>query len=337
PEPQLKQKPRRHLLPQILTGAPSWTRNHCVEARSGSASVQISPKPEDADLKELFNRQFNALPMGTTTHWNGCCRQNRRFSKESQQRLDRVLHRFISPPEAGQQRDAVDEETLWRRLLQSSRRLETIRAYYAAHNPNETTFKWMLHLKQACQRIFILGNISNTNALHACAKSVQAVESCEEATGNWTLPAKGSREGLMVRIAFGPFETVLATSASLGAISEGRTAVHCAAPTRHVCQGSGERLSLVAKRGGEHLRVTLSSADDEGRNPVFIACLLKNFDFLSADFIKPKRQACMDQKGNTLLHASAQSARRILVANFDVENFFVEFEHAFQTEGGIYR
>ncbi|PAA51017.1 hypothetical protein BOX15_Mlig028468g2, partial [Macrostomum lignano] len=448
---------------------------------SGSASVQISPKPEDADLKELFNRAVQCIADGDNIALErllpprtGVSVKNHSKVRKGKGQGERTLADETDPEQGWNlaHMAAVDSTkdpavvcktfeiladsfgveymtsrtrsgatpvhlAAWKldsSAMQLMKRLcgedcfkalddsKRSVAYYAAHNPNETTFKWMLN--NLPKEIFILGNISNTNALHACAekRSVQLLEMAKKQLGkldgflrkgflgrtavmyaaknrnspdalDWfvkqltpdCLKERDEKKNSPIHLAawFQGADCLRSIRNRLGdecftwRDAEGRTAVHCAAANEtRLPEGQESAFLWLLSEEASSLRVTLSSADDEGRNclhycaanryygemyfraaavalgfhtpsaaiegsidhegrnPVFIACLLKNFDFLSADFIKPKRQACMDQKGNTLLHALLKVRQEFWSRDFDVENFFVEFER-FQTEGGI--
>uniref|UniRef100_A0A1I8GLV2 ANK_REP_REGION domain-containing protein n=1 Tax=Macrostomum lignano TaxID=282301 RepID=A0A1I8GLV2_9PLAT len=442
---------------------------------SGSASVQISPKPEDADLKELFNRAVQCIADGDNNALErllpprtGVSVKNHSKVRKGKGQGERTLADETDPEQGWNlaHMAAVDSTkdpavvcktfeiladsfgveymtsrtrsgatpvhlAAWKldsSAMQLMKRLcgedcfkalddsKRSVAYYAAHNPNETTFKWMLN--NLPKEIFILGNISNTNALHACAEKRSAKKQLGKLDGflrkgflgrtavmyaaknrnspdalDWfvkqltpdCLKERDEKKNSPIHLAawFQGADCLRSIRNRLGdecftwRDAEGRTAVHCAAANEtRLPEGQESAFLWLLSEEASSLRVTLSSADDEGRNclhycaanryygemyfraaadalgfytpsaaiegsidhegrnPVFIACLLKNFDFLSADFIKPKRQACMDQKGNTLLHALLKVRQEFWSRDFDVENFFVEFER-FQTEGGI--
>ncbi|PAA63408.1 hypothetical protein BOX15_Mlig022410g1 [Macrostomum lignano] len=102
--------------------------------------------------------------------------------------------------------------------------------------------------------------------------------------------------------------------------SDGRTCLHLCARNR----AFGAQMfvqSAPQHQFDDPSDAVAASVDKNDRNPLFLACLLKNFNFFKAEFIDVKRHMCIDSVGNTLLHALFLTSESFPNRDFDADEF----------------
>ncbi|PAA90912.1 hypothetical protein BOX15_Mlig023275g1 [Macrostomum lignano] len=189
-------------------------------------------------------------------------------------------------------------------------------AHYAADNERSpAALLWLVANHDPS--LFLCRDTDEATALHIALlkQDVSTVAKLVNKVGNAALTLRGYRnrtcahyaarnersEGMLAYL----FDNVKDSAAILEVLKstddDGRTCLHVCTLNRAHGVPMFERIYPLFGKSDKF--DALKMVDKDGRNPLFIACLAKNFNFFHARYIDLDEHQCIDKDGNTLLHA----------------------------------